>query len=64
MLEELRQERAAVDRHQGRVRAFPHKEGNYATHVYIARAHLLMRVLHEHHTCRPVPASCRTCLHL
>ena len=26
------------DRHHGRVRAFPHQEGNYATHVHIAGA--------------------------
>ena len=26
------------DRHHGRMRAFPHKEGNYATHVYVTGA--------------------------
>ena len=31
------------DRHHGRVRAFPHKEGNYATHVYIAGAPSIKR---------------------
>lgn len=36
VLAELREERVFYDRHHGRVRAFPHKEGNYATHVYIA----------------------------
>lgn len=38
VLKELREERVVYDRHQGRVRAFPHKEGSYATHVYIAGA--------------------------
>ena len=33
------------DRHHGRVRAFPHKEGNYATHVYVAGASLIKRLL-------------------
>lgn len=25
-----------VDKHQGRIRSFPHLEGSYATHVYIS----------------------------
>ena len=41
VLSELREERVFHDRHHGRVRAFPHKEGNYATHVYVAGAPLI-----------------------
>ena len=43
VLAELREERVFHDRHHGRVRAFPHKEGNYATHVYIAGAFPVQR---------------------
>ena len=30
----------SIDDHQGRLRSFPHQEGNYATHVYVSGATL------------------------